>query len=110
MKKIILLTLIAMLSFYASVTLADTPVWVDLTPCEVIGNNKAICMGAVDYAKSKEIENLINAVKNNQEIIVTIPTVFVSGDRGYSILVRDYTPIGEGTHCYVNDNGSVYCE
>ncbi|MHA1738526.1 MAG: hypothetical protein ACTSWD_08060 [Candidatus Heimdallarchaeota archaeon] len=98
-----------MLTFYASITLADTPVWIDLTPCEVINNNETICMGAVDYAKSKEIENLINAVKNNQKIIITKPVIVVDNNSGYSILIRDRVPIGENSYCYVLENGSVYC-
>jgi len=110
MKKILILTIVAIMSFTASITLADTPQWLDLTVCETINNNLSYCMGTVDYARSRVLEGKLDDIMNDVTRVKFVPVKIVVKKTGYSILVRDNVPIGEGKYCYVSDKGSVYCK
>ena len=84
MNKTVLLTILAIITFTVSVVSAEAPRWLDLTPCEVIGNNDSVCQGRIQYRRPKAF------IIEHPELV----------DKGYVKLVPDARYEGNGRYCY----------
>jgi hypothetical protein len=108
MYKIIFITFLLTL-LCVSLAYSDTAQWLDLSVCEEINNNLAYCMGTVDYALSSEFERKIDAIKQQKELKI-LKFEEIEAEEGYSLLVRDRVPIGEGRYCYDIKKGKLICQ